>query len=141
MTMVKLLKALKGNETVQKIVPLELRPSLPRFILKERLLAEVFYYAAVRETGEFFLCAPEMKILWDAEKAEILEITSLPGGEKIGSMQDALKGSAVKKQKEYIAFAERVFLKEEAPDDEKWLSAMGEAFSKWYVKKEDTHHA
>lgn len=134
MTMEKLLKALKGNETVQKTVPLELRPSFPRFILKESLLAEVFYYAVAREAGEFILCAPEMKILWDAEKAEILEIIPLPGGEKIGSMQDVLKGPAVKKQKEYIAFADQMLFKEEAPDDAKWLSAMGEAFSKWYEK-------
>ena len=135
MTMEMLLKALKGNDSVQKTVPLELRPSLPRFILKGKLTAEVFYYAAEREKGEFFLCAPEMKILWDVEKAEILEIISLPGGEKIGSMQDVLKGPAVKKQKEYIAFGDRILLNEETPDDTKWLSAMGEAFSRWYNKK------
>lgn len=134
MTMEMLLKTLKSNETVQKTVPLELRPSLPRFLLKESLIAEVFYYATEREAGEFFLCAPEMEILWDAEKAEILEIISLPGGERIGSMQDALKGPTVKKQKEYIAFGDRVLLKEEAPDDTKWLTAMGEAFSNWYKK-------
>ncbi|MBR3929729.1 MAG: hypothetical protein IKJ65_12100 [Clostridia bacterium] len=132
MTMEMLLKALKGHETVQKSVPLELRPSLPKFIPGESLTAEVFYYASERENGEFFLCAPEMRILWDAQKAEILSITPLPGGERIGSMQDALKGPTVKKQKEYIAFGDQVLSGKEAPDDEKWLSSMGEAFSKWY---------
>ena len=134
MTMEMLLKALKGNETVQKTVPLELRPSLPRFVLKESLIAEVFYYATQREAGEFFLCEPEMKILWDAEKNEVFEIIPLSGGERIGSMQDVLKGPAVKKQKEYIAFGDQVISGKELPDDEKWLSSMGEAFSNWYKK-------
>ena len=51
MTMEKLLKALKGNETVQKIVPLELRPSLPRFILKESLSPSALVAGLKTENG------------------------------------------------------------------------------------------
>lgn len=134
MTMEQLLHAFKANETVQKTVPLELRPLLPRFIAGEKITCEVFYHTYERERGEFFLCAPEMKILWDAENAEIMEITSLPGGERIGSMQDMLKGPIVKKQKEYIAFGDQVLSGKEIPDDEKWICAMGEAFRKWYKR-------
>ena len=134
MTMEILLKALKGHETIQKTVPLELRPSLPRFVPSEELTAEVFYYAYECEKGEFFLCSPELKILWDVPKAEILSIVPLAGGDRIGSMQDVLKGPTVKKQKEYIVFGERVLSGKEAPDDEKWLLSMGEAFSNWYKK-------
>lgn len=134
MTMEMLLKAFKGSETVQKNVPLELRPTLPKFVSGEMLTCEVFYYQCERENGEFFLCAPEMKIVWDAQKAQILHITPLSGGERIGSMQDVLKGPGVKKQKEYLAFGDLVLSGDEAPDDEKWLSSMGEAFIRWYKK-------
>lgn len=141
MTMEMLLKAFKGDDTIKNSVPLELRPTLPRFVSGDKLTCEVYYYQYERENGEFFLCAPEMKIVWDADKAGILDIIPLPGGERIGSMQDVLKGPAVKKQKEYLAFGDLVLSGNEAPDDDKWLSSMGEAFMKWYKNTEDQHNA